>query len=62
VTVDDARRITYKDALYAIYWRNADGRRWIRRGDIITYFDETFLTAVDLWRMWRMFGLPHGGG
>ena len=35
---------------------------WIKRGRIIDYFDETFLTAVAEWKAWKLFGLPHGGG
>ena len=52
----------YPDELHPVYWRNEDGKRWIRRGDVIDYFDETFNSAVYQWQRWKMFGLPHGGG
>lgn len=61
-TVEEAENVDYPDELEAIYWRNADGRTWIRRGDIIDYFDETWACAVREWKDWKMFGLPHGSG
>lgn len=54
--------MTFKDALYQIHWRNVDKRRFIRRGDIIDYFDELFFSGVQLWKTWKLFGLPQGGG
>ena len=62
MTVEDARKIAYPDQLYSIFWRNAGGRKWIRRGDIIDYFDDTFASSVELWHRWKLFGLPNGGG
>ena len=60
--VEEAKCITYPDQYYPIYWRGADGRKWIRRGDIASYFDETFFTAVEVWNKFKLFGLPHGSG
>lgn len=62
VTLEEARHVKYPDALYPIYWRGDAGKRWIKRGEILGYFDETWATAVELWRRWKMFGLPHGRG
>jgi hypothetical protein len=48
--------------LYPIYWRGADRQKWIRRGDMVNYFDDTFASAVMLWKSWKTFGLPHDSG
>lgn len=32
------------------------------RGEIPTYFTDSFWESVLLWRNWRNFGLPNGGG
>jgi hypothetical protein len=29
---------------------------------MVDYFDETFAVAIALWKRWKLFGLPHGGG
>ena len=44
------------------YSTNADGRRWIRRGDIRGMFGDVFRQTMYLYTMWRRFGLPHGRG
>ena len=67
MTVDQARNVKMPDGLYPVFWRDPDGRqdyvkRFIRRGSIIDYFDDTFFSAVVLWKSWKVFGLPHGQG
>lgn len=62
VTVDDAEHITFPEQLFKVYWRNADGCRWIIRGSIKDLYDETFHCAVSLWKRWKQFGLPHNAG
>ena len=54
--------ITNPGEYHKIWCNNADGWRWVRRGDILGYFDETFYTAMRLWVNWKRFGLPNGGG
>ena len=62
VTPEDARNISFPDQLFRVYWRNADGFRWIKRGSIAEIYDDAFHTAVTLWKRWKQFGLPHGNG
>lgn len=62
MTVKEAKSIPYPDQLYPIYWRNQDGKRWVKRSEIINYFTDTWHTAVGLWSDFKLFGLPHGGG
>lgn len=45
-----------------VYATNADGRAWVKRGDIPGYFGEVFYFAMYQWAMWKRFGLPHGRG
>lgn len=60
--VTDRRIKIYPEEWCPIYWRNDDGRKWVQHKTVPGYYDETFASAVQLWKKWKTFGLPHGGG
>lgn len=53
----------YPDQFERIWAHNADGWRWVRRGDIPgLLYSLTFADAMRLYMMWKRFGLPNGRG
>ena len=63
--MSDAAGISYPDQPYMVYWRDGQAdhvKKPITRGDIAGLFDDTFTSAVGLWKLWKSYGLPHGGG
>ena len=47
---------------FKIYSHDPIGWRWILRDDIPALFTEDLFDAIHLWKRWKRFGLPHGGG